>query len=374
MDKPKKKWRDLIKDFLNKEPENLFDCKKDSFGMPITGGSLFNTYQYLKTIEQGDLRVYLQMILTLQYKRQQLRIINSPLLEPIQDSIFTIALLYGSVGVRINSNKEPILYGINLLEYDKQMQPYKAQGIRGVRAGFGIPYTFKKKETTVELTSDTTAFLTFGEEALSLWVRILPFGKAKINMLHIWGKNAKFNKKKMKLKIRTTDSDLLDYQLLSATNPNCDVILEFDQGLPLNSSDDDKTTAKQIASGWKKTKVNSNKITGEPNTFEPFLEKEDPNRDTKLDYKFIEGEYNKFASIRHNEESKVTRLTAGEGNASLARCYLEEADWESSVAKFIKKWNKISGENATFISKLPIPFNNNGTDKDHSIEQEEERI
>lgn len=369
-DLTKKTWKSVIKGMFLKKPKDIFENDKIE-NIPITGGNLFQTTEYLKSITHKNTLMYLMLIDVLKYKRQEIRFIGDKDIEKIQDSIFTILLLYGSVGIRRNKNNEITLYGLNEIKYDYDIQIKEANCYLANRIGLGIPFNFDKTDKFIKLNKNNCVFATCGEEALSLWIRALPWIKARVKVLDIWGGNVTFLSKKVKVRIRGTDAEQLDLQIESLYNPDSRVILEFDQGVNLDSNPDDENIAKSITKGKLKPKIKTKSNFGELNTFEPMLERDDPNKDAKLDYEFITNIQYDMLDMRYNKESKASRLIAGESAISQAKVELGENDWYWSCKKLADNWNRIYHNNKEVlkvIKTLNQPQDDNNNDKDHTKE------
>lgn len=334
-----------------KEPTNIFDECMSGQNLPITGGNVFSTQQYLDAVFGGNSLVKYNLLLdSIRCLRNLYTIENDDMLARSWQNIMTILLIYGAVGIRkkkrINGDLLQ-LYGIMNFTVDDDLSIKECEGYLPTILNRGINFGFdKNKSKMVKLTNDTAIFATYGTEALSLLIRVNSFINARYRVLKIASGNVMYHNKKIKMKYGGGNSAEMEFMIDSVTNDNSKVIVEFAAELDLTVSSDDEAVIK----GKKQPKFgNKHNNVINPTTFEPMIDRSDVNKDVWIDYDKLTDIQNELCGIRFNGAKKKSRNTTDDVKTSNAKTILIEKDLEQSLKYLIYDYNKKYGKNAKLI-------------------------
>lgn len=340
-----------IRHSILKQPTNIFDESIGSENLPITGGNVFATQQYLDSVYGGTSLVKYNLLLdAIRSARNVFYVEGDELLVKGWQNIMTVLLIYGAVGIRIKKKIDGDIlqiYGIMNFELEEDMTIKKCEGYLPTVLNRGFYFGFDKNKSKMSnLTNNTCVFTTYGTEALSIIVRIMPFINARYRTLNIASGNVMYHNKKIKMRYGGGSSEELDLMLDSVTSDYSKVLIELTPNLDLSVSEDDEAMLK----GKSKPKFGkaSNGITSQT-TFEPLMDRGEVNKDVWVDYDKFTDIQNEIQGIRFNGAKKKSRNTSDDVKSSNAKTMLIEKDLELCLQNLLNDYNKKYSKNAKLL-------------------------
>lgn len=357
-----------------RQPTDIFD-ETNNENMPITGGNLFATQEYLNAVFSSTSLVKYNLLLdTIRCLRNVFTVEGDEFLERSWQNILTVLLIYGAVGIRLKKRLDSEIlqiYGVMNFAVDDDLTIKSCEGYLPTVLNRGVTFGFdKNKSTMVKLNNNTAVFTTYGTEALSIIVRIMPFLNARYRTLKIASGNVMYHNKKIKMKYGGGSSQELDFMLDTVTSDNSKVLVEFTPELDLTVSEHDSAVIK----GKKKPFIGKSGTNGivNPTTFEPLLDRGEVNKDVWVDYdKFTEIQ-NEISGIRFNGAKKKSRNTTDDVKTSNAKTMLVEKDLEMSLLNLINDYNKKYGKSAKIVKTHDDEINDTDAEPTNGKEQHSE--